>query len=67
MDCLDSIKLADTTSVSCKELGMTFGIPLPGGGKFLGDITELSGFDWQGNTARLVKTVIEAWLKAAQP
>lgn len=41
------------------KAGIQIGINLPAGGVFLGDITELSGPDYNGNTAKAVKILVE--------
>lgn len=48
----------DTVKAKSKEIGMEIGVKLPMGGRYLGDITELSGPDYKGRTARAVEGVI---------
>ncbi len=44
----------------CQELGMEFGVSLRRGGRYIGDITELSVQDYRGRTSKAGKEFIRA-------
>lgn len=53
----------DVVRNACSLAGISFGISLPCGGYYLGEVVELIGPDYQGRTTKAVGSLIERFLK----
>jgi len=47
----------ETIYSECSRMGIEIGIKLKGGGRYIGDIVELSGYDYKGHTTRAVSAL----------